>query len=262
LSSTIPKNVITRSLGPSPNVLVDIEGPFALKQGDRFLLCSDGLTGHVEDSEIGPLLAALPPDLATRILVDLANLRGGADNITVLVVDVLAGSTTQKESRLGKPVAQELPWPLLASVGICLFAAMLLGISGNIGPMVVALVLGTIAGGFAAAQYRRRLSGSARSVGPDGVEVRRSGPYRSYSAKPNAELLSRLDHVISALKTAAQERQWKIDWNEVDALIASDQQFRRERRFADAIRVQAQAIVATMKQLRNQQRGGGDQVAT
>lgn len=259
LSKAIPKNVITRSLGPSPNVLVDVEGPFSLKKGDRFLLCSDGLTGQVEDSELGPLLTSLPPDLAARMLVDLANLRGGADNITVVVVDVLVDSEPVGKRRMAKPVNEALPWPLLASVAICLLAASLLGVSGNIGPMIVALVLGTIAGGAAAVQYHRRVTEPARNVTHGGgAAVRRSGPYRTYPARPNVELLSRLDQVISALKTAAQERQWMIDWKHVDALVASDQQFRGQGRLAEATCVQAQAIVETMKQLRNQQRSGGE----
>ena len=42
----IPKNIITRSLGPNPAVQVDLEGPYPVEAGDTFLLCSDGLSGH------------------------------------------------------------------------------------------------------------------------------------------------------------------------------------------------------------------------
>ena len=62
--SAIPKNVITRSLGPNASVEVDVEGPFPVEKGDRFLICSDGLTGLVEDVEIGTLMDCLPEDLA------------------------------------------------------------------------------------------------------------------------------------------------------------------------------------------------------
>lgn len=99
LSRAIPKNVITRSLGPSPEVTVDMEGPWPALRGDRYLLCSDGLTGQVEDDEIGMLLGCLSPDKATRVLVDLANLRGGPDNITIIVVQVDADF-----NRSGAPV--------------------------------------------------------------------------------------------------------------------------------------------------------------
>jgi serine/threonine protein phosphatase PrpC len=82
----VPRNVITRSLGPQATVQVDLEGPLDVQQGDVFLLCSDGLTGKVEDAEIGEILSLLPPADAAQLLVDLANLRGGPDNITALVV--------------------------------------------------------------------------------------------------------------------------------------------------------------------------------
>ena len=45
---------------------IDIEGPFDIQRGDRFLLCSDGLTGHVADHEIGAIVANLPPSAASR----------------------------------------------------------------------------------------------------------------------------------------------------------------------------------------------------
>jgi protein phosphatase len=77
-----PRNVITRSLGPSPTVNVDMEGPFPIRPGDAYLLCSDGLSSLVKDEEIGIAVRELPPTEACCLLVDLANLRGGPDNIT------------------------------------------------------------------------------------------------------------------------------------------------------------------------------------
>ena len=84
----IPSNVIHRCLGPEPLVQVDIEGPHPLRSGDIFLLCSDGLSGQVTDHEIGAVASVLPPAEACRFLIDLANLRGGPDNITVVIVRV------------------------------------------------------------------------------------------------------------------------------------------------------------------------------
>ena len=74
---TVPRNVITRSLGPEPVVEVDIEGPISAEPGDVFLLCSDGLCGPVTDPEIGAFAANFHPDAACRHLIHLANLRGG-----------------------------------------------------------------------------------------------------------------------------------------------------------------------------------------
>lgn len=85
------KNVVTRALGGSAHVAVDlVEIPLTV--GDRFLLCSDGLTGMVTDEEIiDRLKSAEPLDRIVRGLVDYANERGGVDNITAIVVEVAAG---------------------------------------------------------------------------------------------------------------------------------------------------------------------------
>ena len=85
---SVPKNVITRSLGPEVDIEVDIEGPLAVELGDVYLLCSDGLSGPVDDHEIGAFAANFHPRDACRYLVNLANLRGGLDNITVLIVRI------------------------------------------------------------------------------------------------------------------------------------------------------------------------------
>lgn len=85
---TVPKNVITRSLGPDPVVEVDIEGPIPVEPGDVFLLCSDGLSGLVSNAEIGAFAANFHPDDACRYLVQLANLRGGHDNITTVITRI------------------------------------------------------------------------------------------------------------------------------------------------------------------------------
>ncbi len=82
------RNLIYRSLGTYPNVEVDIyQRP--LKIGDWLLLCSDGLTGHVLDEELQSIvLSAHDPHQAAQRLVNLANQRGGEDNITVLLVQM------------------------------------------------------------------------------------------------------------------------------------------------------------------------------
>src|SRR4051812_34912858 len=79
------RSIITRALGPEPEVEVDVQtvpaGP-----GDVFLLCSDGLTTMLGDEQIARLLAgAGSMEAAVRALVDEANRAGGRDNITALV---------------------------------------------------------------------------------------------------------------------------------------------------------------------------------
>lgn len=79
------KNIILSSLGSEREPRVDLfELP--LEAGDKLLLCSDGLTRHVSDEEIAVVLGEREPEAATETLIDLANERGGRDNISVGVV--------------------------------------------------------------------------------------------------------------------------------------------------------------------------------
>jgi protein phosphatase len=79
------KSIITRALGPEPDVEVDTYTVPA-RAGDVFLLCSDGLTGMVSDDELGAILrqASSLEDAGTS-LVRAANQSGGKDNITVIL---------------------------------------------------------------------------------------------------------------------------------------------------------------------------------
>lgn len=80
-------NRITRALGIAPDVEVELRPqPVQHVAGDAFVLCSDGLSDLVEDREILAIVGDEPPAQAVGKLVDLANARGGHDNITVLVV--------------------------------------------------------------------------------------------------------------------------------------------------------------------------------
>jgi serine/threonine protein phosphatase PrpC len=81
------RNVITRSIGAAPHVQPDFYEEQA-RVGDIWLLCSDGLTGYVQDDELRQIIGAQAPSEAARQLVELANARGGRDNITVFVLSV------------------------------------------------------------------------------------------------------------------------------------------------------------------------------
>jgi len=121
----VPSNVITRSLGPYAECKVDLEGPFPVTVGDTFLLCSDGLTGVISDAEIAAFLSNMPPSEAVRVLVDLANLRGGPDNITVIIAKAkgpeMATSGSAKSIRLnskkGDYAVHPVVWALLLASG-------------------------------------------------------------------------------------------------------------------------------------------------
>lgn len=83
------RHIVTRALGVEPNVLVDTwERPATV--GERYIICSDGLSNELEDDDILRLARANPdPQNCADRLVALANERGGRDNVTVLVVDVV-----------------------------------------------------------------------------------------------------------------------------------------------------------------------------
>lgn len=83
------KSALTRSVGFEEDTTVDVfVRPVA--DADVFILCSDGLTNLVPDDEIGRIVSTREPEDAAEALVDLANERGGDDNITVLVTRIEA----------------------------------------------------------------------------------------------------------------------------------------------------------------------------
>jgi PPM family protein phosphatase len=87
LSKHPQKNLITRSIGPHPQVEIDVQGGEA-RDGDIYLLCSDGLTDVLTDSAIKEILSdsSKTPQELGNTLVSAANAGGGPDNITVVVV--------------------------------------------------------------------------------------------------------------------------------------------------------------------------------
>jgi PPM family protein phosphatase len=92
------KNLITRALGADEEVEVDTS-VLPVEAGDRFLLCSDGLSDMIPETRVGEILAEAPgdPEKPARSLVSAALDAGGADNVTVIVVDVKAETAPQEE---------------------------------------------------------------------------------------------------------------------------------------------------------------------
>jgi protein phosphatase len=80
------RHVLTRAVGVRATVEPDL-AELTPEAGDVFVLCSDGLTGHVRDEEIARAVAGgAEPQEAVDLLIRLANDRGGEDNITVALV--------------------------------------------------------------------------------------------------------------------------------------------------------------------------------
>ncbi len=92
------RNVVTRAIGTDKAVDVDywLLDP---EPGERFMLCSDGLTGELTDDQIAvTLLAAPDPEVAANRLVGQALAAGGHDNVTVIVIDVLLAGEQDESS--------------------------------------------------------------------------------------------------------------------------------------------------------------------
>ena len=98
------RNVLIRALGTEPDVPLD-EQDVGLLDGDRLLLCSDGLTGMLTEDQIQAILESTPkaPQEAADRLVVAANRAGGVDNITVVVLDVLPDDGTNEAEAAPAP---------------------------------------------------------------------------------------------------------------------------------------------------------------
>jgi len=97
------RSVITRAVGVAEDV--EIDGMLlTLRDGDRLLLCSDGLTGVVDDATIARTLREHAPEAAVERLVDAANAAGGPDNITVVLVAADGGVDPDATQALPKVV--------------------------------------------------------------------------------------------------------------------------------------------------------------
>jgi protein phosphatase len=97
------KKYITRALGTREAARPDVQ-TLEVVAGDRFLLCSDGLTDLVGDPEIQAVLDSAGDrlDSVPDVLVDLANARGGRDNVTVIVAEVEDPSRSGRRAALQK----------------------------------------------------------------------------------------------------------------------------------------------------------------
>ncbi|HXW38546.1 MAG TPA: Stp1/IreP family PP2C-type Ser/Thr phosphatase, partial [Acidimicrobiales bacterium] len=88
------RHILTRALGVAADVSVDL-WRIQPSRGDRFLLCSDGLSNELEESEIAEVLSSVSdPREAADLLVRAARTHGGSDNITAVVVDVVVGDAS------------------------------------------------------------------------------------------------------------------------------------------------------------------------
>ena len=259
LHAYIPKNIITRSLGPGPDVQVDLEGPFPIASGDTFLLCSDGLSGPVEDQEMGAILGAMPPAEAVHALVDLANLRGGPDNITVIVARVTgpplarAGGPGPEASARGGPLGPVHPlvWTLLGVSALASAGAAAM----DSWPTALVCLAGAVLAAVAA--LIQRYGGREASCDFDGQPLGK-GPYRSSTCAADGQFVERIGGVVEELRDAATRENWTLNWQRFNELLDQANAARQAADHVQAVRRYFRAINFMMVQLKLQRASGGD----
>jgi len=105
------RHILTRALGVASGVAVDLWRIQPVR-GDRFLLCSDGLTNELTSEQISEVLSSVPdPRQAAHLLVQAARTHGGSDNITVVVVDVVVGEESNDSAPTVAAVAPDFAQP-------------------------------------------------------------------------------------------------------------------------------------------------------
>jgi protein phosphatase len=255
LAASVPKNVITRSLGPNPTVQTDLEGPLPIELGDVYLLCSDGLTGRVDDDELGMILGSLPAEEAAKALVHLVNLRGGPDNVTVLIARVVKPEITTAVANAsplamgGSSEVRPVHPALWIAGGVCLLAGMVLAMMGQLVPGGLALLGGAIAGGIGVVQ---RYSGYTRGTALGNGRYLGRGPYTSTPCVPSAPFVEKLYSLLQELRQAARENSWAVSWDRVDEFARKAQAHNRAGQPAEGVAWVCRALVLVMDELRSQ----------
>ncbi len=235
----IPSNYINRCLGPESLVEPDIEGPHKVESGDIFLLCSDGLTGLVKDDELGAIAFCLPPSQACKLLIDLANLRGGHDNITVIVGKIntatIDSSNKQVTSNVKvydhfRKIGFGLPWWFTCLMFGLLLAISLIALAAikrnqvenfftsdavNFSIILCALILfilGSI-GFFVQFQNSKKEEELVYSKPIPRI-------HRKTTIQIDSSTLAKMQGQVMAFKNRAFEKAWPIHWDELDKTLS------------------------------------------
>ncbi len=255
--SDVKKNVIIRSLGPDVLVQVDIEGPYPILPGDVFVLCSDGLSNQINPEEIGTVVSALPPAEACKFLVELANLRGGPDNITAVIVR-FGGDEASTVTTAIKPTAafkaavlrawrgwnRLVPWPLSVLILGFLFAMLAVfmaraEVSGSsfFGVLGVLAVIGGMVGLFLH-HKKQQAEEEKEPETPQQLNV-----YREYACKIERPLVDKLLKMGTHLREQLEGQPYTVDWSSYKKYNEAAQQRLQEGDLLASFREQCLALL-------------------
>jgi protein phosphatase len=262
----IPANRILRSLGPESSVDVDVEGPHPLERGDVFLLCSDGLSGVVHDRVLGAVVTVLPPEEAARFLVHLANLQGGPDNITVIVVRVGGEPVLVSDSHsdvvfpesdvnvqatvprfaIWMYYLSRLPWAfvqLAAGIGLAGFAIALAMVDQG-GAMIAFIVAGlALIGGIVTLMVQNVRETRKMRKKPDERVLQ---VYRQTTCSFDSTLFERVMHASHTLEEDIRQKQWMYDAKAYHERAKNALVLFKLERYREAFREQCRAMMLLM----------------
>lgn len=266
----VQSNIISRSLGSLSTVEVDLEGPHPIVKGDIFLLCSDGLSGQVNDRVIGSVVAVLPPDEAVRFLVHMANLQGGPDNTTVIVVRVGGEPRADKVDSKAEVVfpTGETPDPIVPRFGLLMhflsrvpWAFLFLALGIFLG--AIAIVLATALRNWdLAAMVAFILSGLAILTGIITLMVQNfretrklaveaeERPLQVYRQSPcpvDAAIYEKLGQSVKSLEANIIEKNWQYDAKAYQDQLKQATQHFQHQRYREAFRAQCRAMLVLME---------------
>ncbi len=176
-----------------------------VEPGDVFLLCSDGLSGPVEDPELGAFAANFHPKDACRYLLQLANLRGGPDNITVVIARI--GPWIEPDTDADVPKID--------------------------GSREVNGKKGGWMKGFAG------LLGSKKKSAHPEVEEHL---YRSSDCPITEELVDRMAELVRKLQQLAIEQTWPVDWTALASYRRLAGDLRSQQKLRSALKPLGEAI--------------------
>jgi PPM family protein phosphatase len=261
------RNVIIRSLGPEADVEIDVEGPHPAEAGDSFLLCSDGLTNHVKTDEIGAVVNAFPPAEACAFLIELANLRGGSDNITCLIVQIPRNDGTSSPE--GKPVkksgvrplldwwSKKVSWPLtMLALGGGLVALSIWMKVSDFGGFIFTFFIATILtlAGLGGLAIKLRKNGGAET-GTDSNVKRDLNVYKTYPYSVDQALCQRFEMQQRQAHEELERRQLPLDKDAHGKLVSTATAKYQASDWLAAFRAQCQALRMVASVLnRNQQK--------
>ena len=273
---TVPKNIITRSMGPHNDLDIDLEGPFPVEQNDLFVLCSDGLSGTLSDEEIAIFTSELSIEEATAAVVGLALVRGAPDNTTVIIVKAGPEEVTQYSRREkqwplvddgGSIASQRRPWIFLGVAAVSFFLCLVSysaykssdGTDAFFRRMLIAssiismgLTLGSVFGSFfsfALLKPRKKI----KMMSPGRGTFLGKAPYRRYDCSPSEKLFTRmirsLEHAYNELaeNNLDTESQKLTEWIEKARISTQSSDFTTATRaIAEGLQIFSQAIQSSM----------------